>query len=74
MKIGTVDSSGEALVSLTVEGLDAEGKQRDVAALVDTGSMGFGQDRMGKTKRNKALEMKMGTIGSEKNVFIIRIP
>jgi len=41
MKIGTVDSSGEALVSLTVEGLDAEGKQRDVAALLDTGFNGF---------------------------------
>jgi clan AA aspartic protease len=41
MKVGTVDSSGEALVSLTVEGLDAEEKQRDVAALLDTGFNGF---------------------------------
>ena len=40
MKIGTVDSSGEALVLLTVEGAGSEGLQRDLAALLDTGFNG----------------------------------
>ena len=41
MKIGTVDSSGEALVPLTVEGLGSGGQQRDITALLDTGFNGF---------------------------------
>jgi clan AA aspartic protease len=41
MKIGTVDSSGDVLVPLTVEGLGAEGQHRDVTALLDTGFNGF---------------------------------
>jgi clan AA aspartic protease len=41
MKIGTVDSSGEALVSLTVGGPGSEGQQRDLVALLDTGFNGF---------------------------------
>ena len=41
MKIGTVDSSGEALVALTVEGLGSGGQQRDITALLDTGFNGF---------------------------------
>ena len=41
MKIGTVESSGEALVPLTVEGLGSGGQQRDITALLDTGFNGF---------------------------------
>ena len=41
MKIGTVDSSSEALVSITVEGPGSEGQQRDLVALLDTGFNGF---------------------------------
>ena len=41
MKIGTVDSSGEALVSLAVEGPGSEAQQRDLVALLDTGFNGF---------------------------------
>ena len=37
MKIGTVDSSGEALVSITVEEPASGGQQRDLVALLDTG-------------------------------------
>lgn len=35
MKIGTVDSSGDALVPLTVKGLGSGGQHRDVTALLD---------------------------------------
>jgi len=41
MKIGTVDSSGEALVSITVEGPGSEEQQRDLVTLLDTGFIGF---------------------------------
>jgi len=40
MKIGTIGSSGEALVPLTVEGPGPEGQQRDIRALLDTGFNG----------------------------------
>ena len=40
MKIGTIDSSGEARVPLTVAGLGTEGPQRNVSALLDTGFNG----------------------------------
>ena len=40
MKVGTIDSSGEALVPLTVEGLGPGGQQRDITALLDTGGNG----------------------------------
>jgi len=41
MKVGTVDASGDALVPLTVERRGSEGRQHDVAALLDTGFNGF---------------------------------
>ena len=41
MKIGTVDSTGDALVPLAVGGLGSEGPHRDVTALLDTGFNGF---------------------------------
>ena len=74
MTIGTVDSSGEARVPLTVAGPGPKEPRRDIAALLDTGATAFGHDRTGKAKRNQARERKMGTTGSKKDVFTRRVP